>query len=65
MNHEIDRLDPGFDPRIADWLERDPHQAPLNVLDNVLTGLPAGSRIVVVAPMARWCARNTSSDRPE
>lgn len=41
MNHEIDRLDPGFDPRIADWLDRDPHQAPTHVLEGVLTALPA------------------------
>ena len=36
MNHEIDHLDPGFDPRIADWLEHDPDQAPSNVLVGVL-----------------------------
>ena len=55
MNHEIDRLDPGFDPRIADWLERDPHQAPLNVLDNVLTALPAVSqrRALIVSSSTR------------
>ena len=36
-----DRLDPGFDPRIADWLEHDPDQAPSNVLVGVLAALPA------------------------
>jgi transglutaminase-like putative cysteine protease len=44
MNHDIDRLDAGFDPRISDWLERDPHEAPANVLEAVLTALPAISQ---------------------
>jgi len=44
MNHDIDRLDAGFDPRISDWLERDPHEAPASVLDGVLTALPAVSQ---------------------
>jgi transglutaminase-like putative cysteine protease len=33
--------DPGFDQRIADWLEHDPHHAPGPVLDTVLAALPS------------------------
>jgi Tol biopolymer transport system component len=39
MNRHIDRLDPAFDPRIADWLEADPDQAPAEVLDTVLAAM--------------------------
>ena len=31
---------------------------------STIAGRPAGSRIVVVAPIARWCASSTSSGRP-
>jgi hypothetical protein len=33
--------DPGFDPRIADWLEADPDQAPPEVLRTVESALPS------------------------
>ena len=33
--------DPGFDPRIADWLEADPDQAPRSVLATVLAAYPS------------------------
>jgi hypothetical protein len=32
--------DPGFDPRVADWLETDPRQAPGPVLETVLGAVP-------------------------
>ena len=35
------RLDPAFDPRIADWLETDPDRAPGEILDTVLAALPS------------------------
>jgi dipeptidyl aminopeptidase/acylaminoacyl peptidase len=35
------RLDPGFDPRIADWLEADVNQAPAAVLETVLSAVPS------------------------
>ena len=41
MNPDTNRLDPGFDPRIADWLEADPDRAPREVLDTVLAALPS------------------------
>ena len=41
MNRDTDRLDPGFDPRIADWLETDPDTAPRETLDTVLAALPS------------------------
>jgi hypothetical protein len=41
MNHDMNRLDPGFDPRIADWLESDPDQAPREILDTVLAAMPS------------------------
>ena len=34
-------LDPGFDPRVADWLESDPGNAPDAVLDSVLVAFPS------------------------
>lgn len=34
-------LDPGFDPRIADWLEDDPDHAPDAVLETVLAAFPS------------------------
>jgi hypothetical protein len=34
-------LDPGFDPRIADWLEDDPDRAPDAVLETVLAAFPS------------------------
>ena len=34
-------LDPGFDPRIADWLEDDPDRAPDAVLQTVLAAIPS------------------------
>jgi len=34
-------LDPGFDPRLADWLEADPNQAPDQVLDTILAAAPS------------------------
>jgi hypothetical protein len=37
-------LDPGFDPRIADWLEDDPDHAPDAVLETVLAALPSISQ---------------------
>jgi hypothetical protein len=40
MTHDT-RLDPGFDPRIADWLEADPNEAPGQVLDTVLSAVPS------------------------
>ena len=33
--------EPGFDPRIADWLEADPDFAPAEVLRTVLTAFPS------------------------
>ena len=44
MNHDIDHLDPEFDPRIADWLEADPDRAPRESLDTVLAALPSISQ---------------------
>jgi hypothetical protein len=41
MNRHIDRLDPTFDPRIADWLEDDPDRAPGEVIDTILAALPS------------------------
>jgi Tol biopolymer transport system component len=41
MNRDIDRLDPAFDPRIADWLEADPDRAPRETLDMVFAALPS------------------------
>ena len=40
MNRHDDR-DPGFDPRVADWLEADPDAAPEAVLDTVLAAFPS------------------------
>ena len=34
-------LDPGFDPRLADWLEGDPDNAPGQVLETVLAAFPS------------------------
>lgn len=33
--------DPGFDPRVADWLEEGPHDAPGQVLATVLAAVPS------------------------
>jgi hypothetical protein len=33
--------DPGFDQRIADWLEEDPDHAPTNVLETVVAAVPS------------------------
>jgi dipeptidyl aminopeptidase/acylaminoacyl peptidase len=33
--------DPGFDPRVADWLEADPDRAPSQVLETVMAALPS------------------------
>jgi dipeptidyl aminopeptidase/acylaminoacyl peptidase len=33
--------DPGFDPRLADWLEAAPDRAPAQVLDTVLAAIPS------------------------
>jgi hypothetical protein len=41
MNPDTNRLDPGFDPRIADWLESDPDRAPSEVVDTILAALPS------------------------
>jgi hypothetical protein len=41
MNSDTNRLDPGFDPRIAEWLETDPDRAPGEVLDTILAALPS------------------------
>lgn len=41
MNRDIDRLDPAFDPRIADWLEADPDRAPREVLETVVAAMPS------------------------
>jgi hypothetical protein len=41
MNRDIHRLDPAFDPRIADWLEADPDSAPRETLDTILAALPS------------------------
>ena len=35
------RSDPGFEPRVADWLEEDPTRAPHAVLDTVLAAFPS------------------------
>jgi hypothetical protein len=35
------RPDPGFDPRIADWLEEDPDRAPPTILQTVLAAYPS------------------------
>ena len=32
--------DPGFDPRVADWLEEGPHSAPGQVLTTVMAAGP-------------------------
>lgn len=37
----FDHPDLGFDPRIADWFEADPDQAPDQVLETVLAALPS------------------------
>jgi hypothetical protein len=37
----IQTLDPGFDPRIAEWLEADPDRAPGETLDTILAALPS------------------------
>jgi hypothetical protein len=39
MSHETMR--PDFDPRIADWLEADPDQAPPETLETVLAAFPS------------------------
>jgi hypothetical protein len=36
-----DRADPGFDPRIADWLDADAREAPGEVLEAVLAAFPS------------------------
>ena len=41
MTRDTTRLDPAFDPRIADWLEADPDRAPREVLDTILAALPS------------------------
>jgi hypothetical protein len=41
MNRDFDHLDPGFDPRIADWLEADPDRAPRDVLETVFAAMPS------------------------
>jgi hypothetical protein len=41
MNRDTGRLDPSFDPRIADWLESDPDRAPGEVIDTILAALPS------------------------
>jgi hypothetical protein len=41
MNHDMNHLDPAFDPRIADWLEADPDRAPREVLDTILAAVPS------------------------
>jgi hypothetical protein len=41
MTRDTTRLDPGFDPRVADWLETDPDRAPGVVLDTILAALPS------------------------
>ena len=41
MNTDTNRLDPAFDPRIADWLEADPDRAPGEVVDTILAALPS------------------------
>jgi Tol biopolymer transport system component len=41
MNPDTSRRDPGFDPRIADWLEEDPSTAPREVLGIVLAAYPS------------------------
>jgi Tol biopolymer transport system component len=33
--------DPGFDPRVADWLETDPNDAPGQILETVQAAIPA------------------------
>ena len=52
--------DPGFDPRIADWLEADPDHAPPEVLRTVESAVPSiPQRRVLRLP---W--RNLSMNRP-
>ncbi len=52
--------DPGFDPRIADWLEADPDHAPPEVLRTVESALPSiPQRRVLRLP---W--RNLPMNRP-
>jgi hypothetical protein len=42
MRRDLDHpFDPGFDPRIADWLEADPDRAPGETLEIVLAALPS------------------------
>jgi hypothetical protein len=41
MNTDMNRPDPGFDHRIADWLEADPDRAPSEALDTILAALPS------------------------
>jgi hypothetical protein len=35
------RSTPDFEPRVADWLEDDPHEAPRQVLATVLAAIPS------------------------
>ncbi len=44
--------DPGFDPRIADWLEADPVDAPGQVLETVLAAYPIDPSAASYSPAA-------------
>ena len=48
---------------VAQRLRVEPVRRPV-VRGGRFIGRPAGSRIVVVAPIERWCASRTASDRP-
>lgn len=47
------RSTPDFDPRVADWLEDDPHEAPREVLATVLAAIPS-IRQARRGPLAPW-----------
>ena len=52
--------DPGFDPRIAAWLEDDPAIAPARVLETVLAAIPSVSQ-QRVAPGFPWRYRQMTA----
>ena len=65
MNRDVDRLDPDFDPRVADWLEGDPQIAPPLVLDTIVAALPSVTQRRGSAPSpSGWFRSRTSSGGP-
>jgi hypothetical protein len=49
----MNRSTPDFEPRVADWLEDDPHEAPREVLATVLAAIPS-IRQARRGPFAPW-----------